>query len=161
MVLDDSDEEPVLQLVLTTDAIGGELDALKLSTDVVPPAGIDMQLAIYVDDPDAKQLVEIVRDEHGNAVGGLRLPHLFAPVGTYVGLGEGGKSLGDSSAFFLKSAGTFYPFDDDQLRELYPTHGAYVSRVAHGADYAFDSGWILSADQDAYIQSAAQSDYGK
>ena len=77
-------------------------------------------------------------DADGNAVGGLRLPHMTqvvngreagAPLGTYTGLNPAGDPATLEGILLLLS-GTFTPFDDEELRERYPNPGAYVNRVA-------------------------------
>jgi hypothetical protein len=77
-----------------------------------------------------------VRDADGNAVGGIRLPHMTAtdssgeigaPLGTYLGI-DFAQAIG-AVAF----GGRFIPFDPAKLNSLYPSHGRYVERVAKAA----------------------------
>jgi Alpha/beta hydrolase domain len=84
-------------------------------------------------------LKEAVRDADGNALGGVRLPHLptaledgktaGAPLGTYNGLDL---DFRDGNRYFLRS-GLFVPFSEDRLRALYPNHDTYVSAVSLAA----------------------------
>jgi hypothetical protein len=75
----------------------------------------------------------IQRDAHGNAVGGIRLPELEAPVAEYRGTAVG---TGLPPLF-----GAARPFTDDELRMLYPSrrllearwHSAVVDLVASEA----------------------------
>jgi hypothetical protein len=119
------------------------------------------------------------RDEHGNALGGLRLPHMEqmvdnrpagAPLGTYTGLRPEEKYADawfeppSSEAFagiLTHITGTFEPFDDEVLNELYPNPGSYVSRVARAAEHLYEQGYILEADKDEYVREAAQSGVGR
>jgi Alpha/beta hydrolase domain len=108
-----------------------------------------------------------MRDADGNALGGLRLPHLRtvlgdgttagAPLGTYTGLSLGSK---DTNFFFLIS-GTFAPFSKDRIRALYPSHEAYVEAVSRAAKDLVAKRYILQEDADAYIEAAKQSDIGR
>ena len=123
-------------------------------------------------DPLAFNLaLELVRDPDGNAVGGIRLPHvrttvkgkqIGAPLGSY-----NGRFLAtDSSAprmrrFFLEISGTFTPFSAPTLCKRYTDHDGYVDSVARGAAHALKHGWILSADAAAYVRAAAESDIGR
>src|SRR2546422_8315629 len=140
-----------------------------------PPASvaIDSLNQDPVIDPVAfRQLaLELVRDPAGNAVGGIRLPHvrttvkgkqIGAPLGSY-----NGRFLAtDSSAprmrrFFLEISGTFTPFSAPTLCKRYTDHDGYVDSVARGAAHALKHGWILSADAAAYVRAAAESDIGR
>ena len=105
-----------------------------------------------------------VRDADGNAVGGLRLPHMTAmdssgevgaPLGTYDGADFG------QTNFFLWLGGHFTPFDSAELESRYPNHGTYVERVAKAAHRLVDRREILQADAKEYIRAAARSSIGK
>src|SRR2546422_668580 len=123
-------------------------------------------------DPVAVNLaLELVRDADGNAVGGIRLPHVRTTVkgkqiGAPLGLYNGRFLATDSSAprgrrFFLEITGTFTPFSAPTLCERYTDHDGYVDSVARGAAHARKHGWILSADAAAYVRDAAGSDIGR
>ena len=103
-------------------------------------------------------------DADGNAVGGLRLPHLEriidgevagAPLGTYTGLNPA-----DPEDILLMISGTFTPFSDEQLGARYPDHETYVSRVTRAADHLVEGGYILEQDRDAYVVEAQRSSIG-
>jgi hypothetical protein len=59
----------------------------------------------------------IRRDAHGNAIGGIRLPELEAPVAEYRGVATGT----GLPPFF----GAARPFADDELRAMYPTRQVF------------------------------------
>ena len=109
-------------------------------------------------------------DADGNAVGGLRLPHMTkvvngreagAPLGSYTGLNLAGAPPTTVERILLFLSGTFTPFDDDELQERYPNPGAYVNRVARAAENLLEQGYILEEDKDAYVRDAAQSSIGQ
>ncbi|WP_157900992.1 alpha/beta hydrolase domain-containing protein [Mycobacterium terramassiliense] len=85
----------------------------------------------------------IIRDEFGNALGGVRLPELEVPIATHVGT---------NSQYEL--TGTTTPFSPDTLRRLYPTHADYVRRVAAAATTAAAAGVILPRRVEAYHRQA-------
>ena len=104
-------------------------------------------------------------DEYGNALGGLRLPHMEqdvrgivvgAPLGTYTGLNPGVDLEADPTNIFVFIGGTFEPFSEEQLRERYPDHQTYVSLVAGAADHLLEGGYILEQDRDAYVKAAVE-----
>jgi hypothetical protein len=59
----------------------------------------------------------IRRDAHGNAIGGIRLPELEAPVAEYRGVATG---TGLPPLF-----GAARPFSDDEVRAMYPTRQVF------------------------------------
>ena len=64
---------------------------------------------------------EVVRDEHGNALGGIRLPDLEVPTASHSGLGT---QRPRSRFGFLY--GTATDFDGEQLAALYPDSASYL-----------------------------------
>jgi hypothetical protein len=110
---------------------------------------------------------EAVRDADGNALGGLRLPHMpsepvggkmaGAPLGRYGGLDL---SFKDTNMYFLLS-GTFSAFSPERVHELYPSHDTYVSAVALAAKGLAAKRYILQEDADAYVEAAARSTVGR
>jgi hypothetical protein len=104
-------------------------------------------------------------DEDGNALGGLRLPHMEqivdgevagAPLGTYAGLHP--TDRGDQLVWL---AGAFTPFSDEELAQRYPDDETYVNRITRAADHLLAGGYILEEDRDAYVAAAEQSSIGE
>jgi hypothetical protein len=100
-------------------------------------------------------------DEDGNAVGGLRLPHMEqivdgtvagAPLGWYTGKHPEG---GPEQLFWF--GGYFEPFTDEELAARYPDQETYVERVTRAADYLLEGGYILGEDRDAYVREARRT----
>ncbi|TVR92032.1 MAG: hypothetical protein EA416_08290 [Trueperaceae bacterium] len=108
-------------------------------------------------------------DEDGNALGGLRLPHMEqvvegqaggAPLGTYTGLNLDVDLDAEPTNVFALIGGTFEPFSEEVLAERYPDHETYVRRVTRAADHLLDGGYILEHDRDAYVAEAEQHSIG-
>ncbi len=96
---------------------------------------------------------EIIRDTHGNATARLRPPGIEAPLGRHFPLNDGpGPCI---------LVGSFFAFDDATLDSLYPSHGAYVSRVAQTVRNLVLGRYVLPEDGAKYIVEAARSDVGK
>ena len=74
------------------------------------------------------------RDEHGNALGGIRWPDLEAPLGTYVGQSPPGvvQLMGHSS-----------PFTPEQVRALYADRDAWQQRYDAAVDRLVDAEVVL------------------
>jgi hypothetical protein len=103
-------------------------------------------------------------DADGNAVGGLRLPHMTAmdkrgEVGAPLGVYEGWDFA--QTNVFLVIGGHFTPFDSAKLDSLYPNHGSYVERVAKAAHRLVERRELLKEDSKAFIEQAAHSTIGK
>ncbi|MGW0663624.1 alpha/beta hydrolase domain-containing protein [Streptodolium elevatio] len=90
----------------------------------------------------------IVRDAHGNALGGIRTPQLDVPIAALRGDGNSGPNQ------FCQLVGTTVPFEAAMLRALYPDHAAYVAAFDAAARRAATAGGILSDDLPALHEEA-------
>jgi Alpha/beta hydrolase domain len=95
----------------------------------------------------------IERDEFGNALGGIRLPQLEAPVATLSGEPGGGPG-------FCSLFGTTIPFDAARLSSLYPTHRDYVNAFSKATDALQRNGFLLPADAKEAKAEARRSAIG-
>jgi hypothetical protein len=84
----------------------------------------------------------IARDEHGNAIGGVRLPEMAAPIAEYHGRDD------DGSGFFMLY-GWARPFTRDELRALYPSRAAYADAYRRGVDALVAAGGLRPEDASA------------
>jgi hypothetical protein len=75
---------------------------------------------------DGDRPPRIRRDAHGNAIGGVRLPEMEAPVAEYRGVATG---TGLPPLF-----GAARPFTDDGLRALYPSRQLFEDRWQRAVD---------------------------
>jgi hypothetical protein len=96
---------------------------------------------------------KIVRDEYGNAKGGIRLPQMEAPtaVNNYDNKGGRGGAISALACVFL---GNTAPFDPATLATLYPTHQSYVSKFTRAAKAALSDGFLLQPDYDEAVANA-------
>jgi len=94
--------------------------------------------------------VAIVRDEHGNALGGIRLPAIEVPTATLSGEGQAG-------SFFCLLFGSTEPFDVTKLSSLYASHEDYVAAVRASADRNVEAGFLLPVDADLIVAAAEMS----
>ncbi len=95
----------------------------------------------------------INRDEHGNALGGIRTPVMDAPIATVRGDGNAGGT-------FCFLFGNTVPFDAATLAARYPTHKAYVTKFDAATDAAVRAGFILPADAENLKAAAAATTIG-
>ena len=72
-------------------------------------------------------------DEHGNTMGGIRLPPIDVPVARY-------------ESTLCQLGGITIPFNELQLVQLYGTHAEYYAQMAARTDAAVASGWLLPED---------------
>ncbi len=89
------------------------------------------------------------RDEHGNALGGVRTPAVDAPIASYTGQNQGAEA-----GILCWLFGTTTPFSTAKLKTLYPTHADYVNKVTTTAQAAVTRGHLLPADQNALVTKA-------
>ena len=91
---------------------------------------------------------QLRRDQHGNAVGGVRLPELEAPTAEHRGLWMG---TGRAPLY-----GASRPFDEAQLRALYPTRAAFTARWEAAVDALAATGALRPEDAPAMKARAAE-----
>jgi hypothetical protein len=96
--------------------------------------------------------VAIVRDELGNALGGIRTPQVDAPLAAFAGE-QAGPAL-------CRLAGATSPFDEATLAELYPSRRAFVGPFRESLRRALRRGWILPADARLMKAWLAESSIG-
>ena len=87
---------------------------------------------------------EVVRDEHGNALGGIRLPDLEVPTAAHSGFGT--QREGSRFAFLYGNA---TDFDGKQLAALYPSSSHYVDAWNAALDRLIEQGMVLPEDAPA------------
>jgi hypothetical protein len=89
----------------------------------------------------------IVRDEYGNACGGVRLPELAAPIAEYHG-------RDDDQAGPMMIYGWARPFSREELRALYQSRHAYVDAYRRGVDELVAAGGLRPAEGRAPCDEA-------
>jgi len=90
---------------------------------------------------------EIVRDEHGIARGGIRLPQVEVPIATHSAIPVG-------TEFTQRLGGSSVPFSDEKLRALYGDAATYLARFEEATRAAEKAGVVLPRDVDALIEEA-------
>jgi hypothetical protein len=98
--------------------------------------------------PDAATVL----DQYGNALGGVRTPYVDVPTGTWTVTSTPVTTF--NCEYF---EGSFLPFPAARLKELYPTHADYVSRVAADVFRLERDGFYTRADGRLVIEQAARS----
>jgi Alpha/beta hydrolase domain len=99
--------------------------------------------------------VGFVRDPNtGIALGGVRSPHVDAPIATLTGTGN--TPVPNCTLF-----GTTTPFTPDQIAALYKNHGQFVARWGQAAQDDVKAGFLLPADAADLKTAAAQSQIAK
>jgi hypothetical protein len=107
--------------------------------------------------PSAERIIRnadgtgVQRDQYGNTLGGIRTPHVDAPVATLSGYGQSGTS-------FCSAFGTTTLFDEATLSMLYPTRADYVEAIGSSTDSAVGRGFILPEDGELIKAQARRSD---
>jgi hypothetical protein len=90
--------------------------------------------------------LDILRDEHGIARGGLRLPQVEVPTAALSGLNDGPR--------MVQLVGSKRDFTPEELRDLYSDHAAYVEAFSTAADAAVAAGYLLARDAELMVADA-------
>ncbi len=93
---------------------------------------------------------QVVRDDHGNAVGGIRLPDVEVPTASHSGFGV--QKPGTQFGFIF---GVAADFDGEKLASLYPDSGHYLKAWRAALDRAVEQGIVLPEDAPAMADAAA------
>lgn len=99
----------------------------------------------------------IRHDDDGNALGGLRLPDLDAPLaeyGMYSNLPT--RDIGLWTFYACMAGGSANPLPDTRIRALYPSAEAYLSAYRGAADKLLAQGFLRPADH-AWLIAQAQA----
>jgi hypothetical protein len=124
-------------------------------TETPPEVGPGYQTLVPAFDPD------------GNGVGGIRLPELTVPLGTYQGWNPRSAAAG-SPDFLTRFDGSFWPFQITEVERersadprpsietRYDGRQDYVNRVAAEARQLASEGLLLEDDADAVIELAGR-----
>jgi hypothetical protein len=104
---------------------------------------------------------EFALDEHGIALGGIRTPYVDVPIAALAGVGNGPAPGAPPFSVFCSAFGVTVPFTDEELAELYPTHGSFVWRYVFASLEAVHSRFLLWPDARALLRAAARSDIGR
>lgn len=96
----------------------------------------------FAGDPPA-----LVRDEHGIARGGIRLPQVEVPVAT-----NSSVPLGDG--FTQRLGGSCTPFPEAKLRALYGDATTYLARFDEATRAAEKAGVVLPRDAETLVEDA-------
>ena len=98
----------------------------------------------------------IVRDQFGNALGGVRTPFVDGPTTTYSPTDTVAHPTEFSGFCILYGFNT--PFSPGTLRSLYGSHGNYVAAVARESTLLVREGFWLRTDAQQVIIQAAHAD---
>lgn len=129
---------------------------------IVPPRAPRIWLDRDVEN-DGSQMV---LDEHGNPVGGIRSPYVEVPVAVYTAGNTAADPLPPEVSEYVAANGAFgaqtmcrlsnyqYMFDDARLQELYGSPRAYRRAFEASLDALEDAGWSLPLYHDMIMADA-------
>ncbi len=149
-------------------------------------ADLQKWLAQGVQPPHGKQIATnpfffnaILRDQYGNALGGVRLPDIQAPTESYsaINVAEPETTINERALKELFEAslesseipsalrasglcllsGFATPFSNSTLQRLYPTHASYVSKFTAAAKESLNAGFLTAEDYATTVAAAEKS----
>ena len=97
---------------------------------------------------------DVVRDDLGLALGGIRTPSVDVPVSALSG--EAPEGAGGLCLLF----GSSVPFDPATLASLYPTRDDYLERFDESLDDAISRGFVREADREEFAAEAREASAG-
>jgi len=92
--------------------------------------------------------VVIARDEDGNALGGIRSPHVDVPVAALSGEPRPGADV------ICSLMGSTEPLPEARLRERHGDRAGYLAAYEQAADAAIAAGFVLPEDRGAVLAEA-------
>lgn len=90
---------------------------------------------------------QVVRDGHGIARGGIRLPQVEAPLAKNSAIPRG-------EGIFALLGGSCEPFPADKVRELYGDEATFIARFEAAAHDAVDAGVLMPRDVPVLVAEA-------
>lgn len=90
----------------------------------------------------------VVRDDAGNALGGIRTPSVEVPVATISGFAPEGDDV------LCQLFGSTTPFDAATLATRYGTPAEYLALFTASLDEAIEAGFVRAADREMYLAEA-------
>ena len=111
--------------------------------------GIAPPMMPRIDANPGSPMPEVVRDAHGNAVGGIRLPDLEVPSATHTGFGT--RQEGTRFGFLY---GTADDFAAEKLSTLYPDSATYLKAWNAALASAVEQGMVLADDATSMREQA-------
>ena len=96
----------------------------------------------------------VVKDQYGNALGGIRMPEVEAPTRTFsvMNTGTSNSTLRDTGLCLMSGYDT--PFDAATLKKLYPTHNDYVTKYTAAAKKLLNAGFLTQVDYNEAVAEA-------
>ena len=120
--------------------------------DVPPPRAEPIELTGDVGGGD----VAIARDEHGNALGGVRSTTLDVPVATHQAVNEPLDPDQDLTPGSCLVYGSQLDLPPGELASLYGDRDSYVEQVGERLGELVEDGWFLEQFADGLLQQAAE-----
>jgi len=98
-------------------------------------------------------------DADGIDLGGVRLPVVAVPLGTFTGWNLRSPAVGAPKEM-APTVGSFFPFPKAKVAERYASRDAYLKKVGDAADALIQQRFLLSMDRErVLIHAAALWDY--
>jgi hypothetical protein len=91
------------------------------------------------------------RDANGNVRGGIRTPHVDAPIAVVTNEGQSGPGL------LCRLSGATFPFAAAKLHSLYKSHQNFVNKWRAATNRAVNAGFLLPADARSVTRAAVAS----
>lgn len=120
---------------------------------IAPPSAPELEVTDFTTTP-----LTVARDQYQLARGGIRLAAVDVPIERNTGWNVGLTPATDSSC---RQSGSWVPFDQTTLAELYPSHRSYIAKVRAVTEQNLRDGFITPRDAILTVQAAQQAQIGR
>ena len=127
-------------------------------TDLAPVSFLDIRGDDNLASWSGGKIYSTDKNGDGVADGGIRLPHMAttlgnvgAPLGWYGGIDY---NYAGGPGIFFANGGTFLPYSDEELAQLYPDKLGYLQKVRNAAYYLVFHRYLLIEDARKIIDEA-------
>lgn len=128
---------------------GGLINLDKWVREGTPPPRapfIEIDSSVMEKDSFGNNVPAIVKDQFGNALGGLRTPYVDVPIATYT-----------ATTASNPLAGEMFYLDQQLLQQLYSTYEGYMQRFSEKVDEMVRDRWITVIEGERMKQEAASN----
>ncbi|WP_321476336.1 alpha/beta hydrolase domain-containing protein [uncultured Paludibaculum sp.] len=94
-------------------------------------------------------------DADGNELGGIRMPEVAVPLGTFTGWNMRTAAVG-APREMAPTLGSFFAFDKAAIVQRYGSRGEYLKKVGVEADKLVKSRFLLERDRQRVVDHAAE-----
>ncbi len=95
-------------------------------------------------------------DADGNDIAGVKMPWVSVPLGAFTGWNLRTAAVG-ATGQLLANTGSYIPFEEQKVRQLYPSQSTYETRIANAAEILVKERLLLPGDVPEILKFATRT----